>query len=272
MEGYVFDYRLGYVRDACSLPGFDVFGSDDAPQGRIVTLGGYTTAEQARDGGSWAECLHGRLSGSHQIYNGCTDGYAASQILAMLIREAILLRPRRIICLSGYYDVAYGLGFIPDRADADLIKTHPFVTPGQIEIIRGITPYLGLGKDAVFYGTDVHISATALWLRRMAEMKYLCDEFGIVFSSLLQPCVFSGAYQRGKEENRALMSLYGLGAGELDDICVAFKREYRAMAEGAQEFGYVADLSGIFDRHKDVYRDACHVKDEFMAMLMEYII
>ena len=105
MEGYIFDYRLGYVREGCTLTGFDVIGGDGAQYGRIVTLGGCTTPEIAQNGQSWAHALYKHAGGKYQILNGCTDGYSSAQILTMFIREAILLKPKLVVCLSGYCQI-----------------------------------------------------------------------------------------------------------------------------------------------------------------------
>ena len=75
MEGYIFDYRLGYIRDGCELTGFDVLGNDDAPDGRIVTLGGYTTPETAKNRlsypGSAAGTVFHRCQTHNDYYSFC---------------------------------------------------------------------------------------------------------------------------------------------------------------------------------------------------------
>ena len=272
MEGYIFDYRLGYVRDGCTLPGFDVFGTDDAPCGRIVAIGGYTTPEPLQSGRSWVELLYRKLEGKYQILSGCTDGYSSAQILTMFIRDAVLFRPKLVICFSGFYDIAYKLGFVENKADAELLKTHSFSTPGQIAFLRRLTPHFGLGNYKVYYGQSNDMPACELWLRRMAEIKCLCDEFEIGFRSALQPCVFSGKYVRSEEESSFLREYYKISDDAVEAFRARFQQEYREITIRAEALDYIVDLSGVFDHHKDVYYDACHAKDEYFALLAEEIL
>jgi hypothetical protein len=264
VEGYVFDYRIGYVRAGCELQGFDVIGPESAD--RIVALGGYTAPGQAKGGLGWANALHG-LAGESQILCGCTDGYASGQILTMFIREVPLLAPKLVVCLSGFYNVAYRLGFVQNKKDAAFLSLHPFATPGHLHFYREITSRFGLGKDEVYYGEENAMPAWELWLRHMGDMNCLCEEFGMGFKAILQPCAFSGAYRRNERENASLKAFYGLTDEELEGFHAGFQREYAEIAERAKDMGYVYDLSGMFDSHEDVYADACHVKDEHMPEL-----
>jgi hypothetical protein len=109
--------------------------------------------------------------------------------------------------------------------------------------------------------------AWELWLRHMGDINCLCEEFGIRFKALLQPCVFSGAYKRNERETSFLKEVYGLTAAELEGLHKGFQREYTEISNKAKDLSYIADLSGMFDGRSDVYTDACHVKDEFMPEL-----
>ena len=269
MEGYIYDYRLGYIRANCTLAGFDVYGSDDAPKGCIVTLGGYTTPEQARDGRTWAECLYNQYSGEYQILSGCTDGYSSAQILTMFIREVILLKPKLVICLSGFYNIAYKLGLIRNKADAVFLKTHPFATPGHLHFYRKITSPFGLGSDEVYYGMENYFPAWELWLRHMSEIKCLCDEFGIELKAILQPCVFSGKYRINERERTFIREHYMINDEEIEGYRVGFQREYAEIAKHTGDLRYSADISGVFDACEDVYDDACHVSEVFLTSLTE---
>jgi len=271
-NGYIFDYRLGYVRDDCAMTGFDAIGDDGCPNGRIVTLGGYTTPEMARSSASWADKLYGKMGGKYQILSGCTDGYSTPQILMMFIREAILFQPKTVICLSGFYNIAYKLGLIENKADAGFLKTHPFATPRQLSFYRKITSRFGLGSDEVYYGEENHMPAWVLWLRQMAEINCLCGEFDIEFRSFLQPCVFSGNYRRSERENTFLCENYGLTNAEISSYHEGFQLEYAEIQKRAESLPYIADLSGIFDSCADVYTNACHTKDEFLEKLTERIL
>jgi hypothetical protein len=264
VEGYIFDYRIGYVRAGCELQGFDVIGKDSGE--KIVALGGYTTPAQAKGEKSWANALH-RLAGKSQILCGCTDGYASGQILTMFIREVPLLAPKLVVCLSGFYNIAYRLGFVQNKKDAAFFKLHPFATPGHLHFYRQITARFGIGKDEVYYGEENGMPAWELWLRHMGDINCLCEEFGIRFKALLQPCVFSGAYRRSEREDAFLRERYGVTDAELDAFQAGFQQEYAEITKGAMDLSYIADLSCMFDSHEDVYADACHVKDGLMPEL-----
>jgi hypothetical protein len=264
MEGYIFDYRLGYVRAGCELQGFDVIGLESAE--RIVALGGYTTPEQAKAEQGWANALHG-LTGKSQILCGCTDGYASAQILTMFIREVPFLAPKLVVCLSGFYNIAYRLGLVVNKKDAAFLSLHPFATPGHLHFYREITPRFGIGNDEVFYGEENAMPAWELWLRHMGDINCLCEEFGMEFKAILQPCVFSGAYRRNERESASLRAFYGLTDDELKGFHAGFQREYAEIAKRAKDEGYIADLSGMFDGHENVYANACHVKEEHVPEL-----
>jgi hypothetical protein len=268
VEGYIFDYRLGYVRAGCGLQGFDVIGGESAD--KLVALGGYTTPEQAKAGKSWAGALQG-IDG-RQMLCGCTDGYSSAQILTMFIREVPLLAPKLVVCLSGFYNIAYRLGFIQNnkwhnKKDAAFLSLHPFATPGHLHFYRKITSRFGLGNDEVFYGEENAMPAWELWLRHMGDINCLCEEFGIGFKALLQPCAFSGGYRRNERENASLREYYSLNNQELEDFHAGFRREYAEIASRAKGLGFIRDISGLFDGCEDVYTDACHVQEEYLPAL-----
>ena len=272
MQGYVFDYRLGYVRGLPSQAGFDVIGIDDAPDGKIVTLGGYTTLDMARNGQSWAHELHKQLDGKYQILNGCTDGYSSSQILMMFIRDVILLKPKLVICLSGFYNIAYKLGFIKYRENANLIMAHPFTTPEQLEYYKKITSYFGLGNDRVFYGEENHIAASELWLRQMAEINCISEEFGIEFRVVLQPCVFSGDYERSENENKSIKDDFKITEDDLESFYLGFQNEYSKIANQSVNLDYISDASRLFNDDRDVYSNASHITERLLPKLVEVLL
>ena len=267
MDGYIFDYRLGYVREGCALQGFDVINESN---NRLVALGGYITPEQAKSGTSWAHELQKAVA-NRQILSGCTDGYSSAQILTMFIREVPLLAPKSVLCLSGFYNIAYRLGFIQNKADATLLSLHPFATPGHLYFYREIGSRLGIGNDEFYHGEENATPAWELWLRHMGDINCLCEEFGMGFTALLQPCVFSGGYRRSERESAFLRKYYGLTDAQLEEFFECFQREYAEISSRAKDLEYITDLSGIFDNHADVYADACHVRDEYLGELVAKI-
>jgi hypothetical protein len=264
LDGYIFDYRTGCVRAGCELPGFDVLGADGAPDGRVVTLGGCTTPEMARNKNSWADDLHRLFSdsgGDIQLLNGCTDGYAAAQEMTLFVRDVILLKPRLVICLSGFHDFAYKLGFVRDRRRAAFLKTHPFATPRQMAFLEKIASRFGLGKDEVYYGEENNTPAHAYWLGCMEIINCLCEEFGIRFAAFLQPCVFSGDYRMGERETGMIQELYNLTDSEIEGFRGEFRREYADAARLITGREYITDLSALFDGERDAYAEACRPRD-----------
>ncbi|MDR1321141.1 MAG: hypothetical protein LBK56_06905 [Gracilibacteraceae bacterium] len=261
LEGYIYDYRLGYVR-AGMEGGFEIFGEGGAPGGRIVTLGGC---------GGWAARLYERMGGRTQIYDGCTDGYTSAQELIMLLRDGLLLKPKLVLCYSGFYNFAYKLGFVREKRYIPLLQKHPFAAPRQIAFYEKITARFGLGGDKVYYGEENDTPTPEYWLEQMDIIHDLCKEFGIRHLTFLQPCAFSGDYRRGAAENETLCEVYGLsrdgfrdepgmtgatGETELDEFAALFREQYAAAAQAARSRDYIVDLSELFDGETGVYTNA----------------
>jgi hypothetical protein len=264
LKGLIYDYRLGYVRANCAFPGFNVLGENDAPGGRIVTLGGYTTPEQVNSHLSWADRLYEQLEKKVQIFNGCTDGYTSAQEMTMLIRDAILLRPRLVICLSGFYNFAYKAGFVKEKKYAGILKMYPFTNLGQIAFYDKITSHFGLGNDKVYYGEENHAPAWKSWIEHEDIIHCLCEEFGIQHITLLQPCAFSGKYHRSQQEDIMLTEAFGITGTELAAYAVGFQEHYGRIAEAARARSYIIDISSLFDGDLEVYLDAFHVHERYI--------
>lgn len=269
LNGWTFDYRLGYIRED-SMGGFGILGEDDAPGGRILTLGGYTTPEQVGAQASWGDFLYKRL-GDTQIYHGCTEGYSSAQELTMLLRDGVLFQPRRVLSLSGFHNFAYRLGFVHPGEDAAFLSGHPFATPRQMAFFRKITARFGLGNDRVYYGETIEMPAWEYWLLQMESMRVICEEFGIMFQAFLQPCAFSGQYRMSGRELQRLCVQYARSEAEIRMFAEAFREEYAGVAGRIQERPYIVDLSGLFDEEEDVYLDAYHVDAQHMPRLVEAI-
>ncbi|MDR1688169.1 MAG: hypothetical protein LBS21_06105 [Clostridiales bacterium] len=175
-QDMMYDFALGYVR-ANKANGFDVLGNDASPNGRIVTLGC----------GDWPIPLFYELNDEYQIYNGCTPGYTSAQCMLMLIRDCILLEPKKIICVCGYFNFAYSLGIGVSAKDEEILKSHPFVTPNHIKYYTFLTERKGLGNTEIYYGEDTNVPAYKTWLSDLKAMNAICDEFEIDFHAFLQP-------------------------------------------------------------------------------------
>lgn len=271
LDGYIYDYRLGYVRGTGNA-GFDFFNAPDAPAGRIVALGGYTTPKSAKENSSWTDRL-AEILPDYQIISGCTDGYTSAQMLTSLIRDGVLFSPEYIICLCGFNNFAYKLGFLcPDeRQNAELFRTRPFTTPKQAAFLKTITSRFGLGKDEIYYGEENNAPAHEFLLMQLDMMQCLCEEFGIKFKAFLQPCIFSGAYAISERENESLCSSYSITPPELGRFADDFRDMYKKTSSEAAGLSYVRDLSGIYNGETDVYTDACHVKPEYLQKISSAI-
>jgi hypothetical protein len=267
-EGIVFDYRLGYVRAGRPLSGFDAIGEDGAP--RVLALGGYTTPEQAERGLSWPNLLHGLfLRGGKpvQILSGDTDGYSSAQEMLMLIRDGILLKPEIAVCLSGFYDFAYGLGFLKkeDRKYAEILRKHPFTNLGQLKYYGWMTARFPLGRDKMHYGEENSAPAWENWIRHMDIVHCLCEEFGIRHTAFLQPCVFSGQNVPEKPDFDAFDEEYGFNPEEMAGYWEAFRQMYGRASEAAKSREYIVDLSGLFGGGD--FLDPCHLSETSLEIL-----
>lgn len=185
-QGVRFDYRLGYVKSGTELPGFDVYGSMEGLR-QPVERGGNTRIVTLGSCEGWAEELYKLLGGDTQLLDGSTDGYTSAQAMLMLIRDGLLIKPKNVICVCGYYDFAYKLGVGVNAHDAEILKNHPFATPNQIAYYTAITERWGLGHQGIYYGEPNAKPAYETWLEHMRIMNGLCEEFAIKFDAFLHP-------------------------------------------------------------------------------------
>jgi hypothetical protein len=236
-----------------------------------VTLGGYTMSESATARASWVDRLYAGLGGRYQIYNGCTDGYSSAQEMLMCVRDGFLLKPALVLQLSGFYNFAYKLGLVRDKRHASFLRDHPFATPGQIAFCEKITSRFGLGNNEVYYGEENHVPAWEYWLGHLDILNALCAAFGIRYLAFLQPCAFSGRYERSPAEDIALCETYDLTQAELDAIASRFRVEYDKAAQAARTRDWLVDLSTLFAGETDVFLDACHVRDAHVDRLADAV-
>ncbi|MDR1397714.1 MAG: hypothetical protein LBJ14_08285 [Desulfarculales bacterium] len=262
LDGLVYDFRLGYVR-AGRQGGFAVLGADRAPDRRIVTLGGTE---------GWASRLYERFGRKRQIYDGSTEGYTSAQELTMLLRDGLLLNPEMVLCYSCFYNFAYKLGFVGDKRYAPLLGDRPFTTPGQIAFYEKITARFGLGNNRVYYGEKNAVPAWEYWIEQQSRIHCLCQEFGIRHLAFLQPCAFSGEYQRSAEENEKLRRLYDVTPEELSAFAALFQKQYAAASQAARDCGYIFDLAGLFDGESGVYKDACRIGAAGLDRIVDAIL
>ncbi|MDR1705740.1 MAG: hypothetical protein LBS19_13795 [Clostridiales bacterium] len=250
----VFDYRLGYVRTGGTMPGFDVYGDDGAA--RILTLGGYTTPEQAKSGLAWPALLYERFKNDGrpvQIISGDTDGFTSAQEMLMFIRDGILLRPELVINLSGFYNFAYKLGFVreDERKYVEALQKYPFTNPNQLKYYDDMTSRFELGRGNMYYGEENDVPAWDYWLQHMDIIHCLCNEFNIGHTAVLQPCAFSGGYEPDGDKTA--------------DFGSKFKDMYAYASEAVNDRDYIVDLSGLYNAAD--FEDACHLGEKGLAML-----
>jgi hypothetical protein len=253
------------------MAGFDVIGEDGAP--RILTLGGYTTPEQARSGRTWANLLYDlfKKDGKEvQILNGDTDGFTSAQELLMLIRDGILLKPELVICLSGFYNFAYKLGFLKkdQRGYTEILRDHPFTNPGQLDFLKEITSRFGLGQDKMYYGEINNAPAWEYWLQHVDIMHCLCEEFQIRQITFLQSCAFTSG--NAISQGFFPADVYGFSQDDMERYCREFQSMYRGAAEGIKNRDYIVDISALYGAEW-MYLDACHVKEEYISILTDIV-
>jgi hypothetical protein len=276
-DGFVFDYRLGYVRNTGDIEylGFDVLGDDGGT--RILTLGGYTTAEQAKENRAWVNKLYNRFKEdgkSVQIINGDTDGYTSAQEMMMLIRDGILFNPKVVICLSGFYNFAYKLGLVK-KEEQDLkehLQKYPFVNAKQLTYYNDITANMGIGYDKIYCGEENNTPPAEYWIQHTDIMHNICEAFNIQYKTFLQPCIFSGNYKASKNERVMLSREYALSQGDILKAKSAFMETYNHAETYIKQRDYIEDISHEFDNEKDsIYIDAVHLNDEALKSLVNRI-
>lgn len=264
-EFRIYDPTLGYAHPfrgqddlLRAIPGYDLWPRDsdfDGALNRVATFGGSTS--DYREGCRWARFL-GELFAEHEprsiVLNGGCGGYNSHQELQKLLRDAPVLKPTLVVCLSGINDYC-GWSF----------RYQPFYNPFQVEIGQFLA-YHTTAFDDFTLGLVAEQKPHEWWLRNGRLMKAIAGDIGAHYLQVLQPTMHSSPYiPLGAELAMWEEEKHG-DLAALED----FYREVRASA-GGPGYEHVLDLSQIFSGMSGLYRDQRHPNDEGNRMIASAI-
>jgi len=252
-----YDPLLGFTRDD-DLIGFKRFGDDTGTALRIVTLGGSTTDYSYSAVKSWPEILHELLMSlgiENVVYNGGICGYMSSQERDKFLRDVIPLEPDYVFCLSGINDIAwnhcnqefpYYSQYIVDQ-----IISPTFTSKESYDNLLG----LGIKEQLEDYEN---------WFKNQLIISGVAKEFGIKYICFLQPCIFTGKYQKSDFEEKWLNELLNNWLYEHKSVGRIFSK-WETFYEGAvrliNNVDNIVDCTDLFDGISGVYIDGIHCEE-----------
>lgn len=252
-----YDPLLGFTRDD-DLTGFKRFGDDTSTTLKIVTLGGSTTDYSYSAVKSWPEILHELLLSfgiENVVYNGGICGYMSSQERDKFIRDVIPLKPDYVFCLSGINDVAWNhcnqdFPYYPQYI-VDQIISPTFTGDESNDNLLG----MGIKEQLEDYEN---------WFKNQQIILGVAREFGIKYTCFLQPCIFTGKYQKSAFEEMWLNNLLNNWLYEHRAVGRIFSK-WKIFYEGAKrlidDVNNIVDCTELFDEFSGVYIDGIHCEE-----------
>ncbi|MFG6323789.1 MAG: hypothetical protein K1W41_20670 [Lachnospiraceae bacterium] len=265
----VLDVNLGQsYKSKNGYAGFTVHGEGDGL--KIAVLGGSTTDGMLYPYKSWAEFLYEKLMGDYDVtvYNGGINGYSSSQELVKLIRDVLYLNPDIIIVYDGFND---GRRLAGGRfAFDELNRIFHYVANHLDE--RWYAEGWGIEQPDdtnITYGLELDNCEKRFdgWLSNHQLMHVISKSRGIKYYGFLQP-MLSSKKTRTKEEESILISSHQYLRPDFDEN---FRTEMQERSIESK-YGYLYDLSHIFDQYTGIYNDVCHVKEKGNEIIAEEIL
>lgn len=287
------DPLLGWGRN----PPFEVYFSDPVPESqrtapleagrrlsgtkRIIGLGGSTTDPEIEKN-NWVRQLAGQCGTNLvrcQALNGGIGGYASSQELLKLVRDALPLAPDLVISLNGINDEALrvfdGRTFVNNHAKAiekalrvsDWDSDSPLANPPPL---RGFLPHARFLVNVIGFaltprpereepiGIQDDYSAARRWETNVRMMHAVAGEFGVKYFVFLQPHL-------GLDPEQAQEKIHELGAPYVYDL-EHLKRFYEEAGAACRRLPYCADISAPFRGKGALFKDIMHLKPEGHAL------
>lgn len=258
----VLDVNLGHsFVGRQGICGFDVLGSGGDKAFNIVVLGGSTTDGTLFPFRSWPEILLEKIGNQDvTIYNGGVVGYTSTQELVKLLRDVLYLKPDMMIVYDGFNDMAASADQNP-FAFPDVQRAMDYADDNKDKIWldifeEGVTPYTGIQPDADKFD---------IWLGNIRKMRIICENEGIQFWAFHQPILYS-KLNMTKKEKGLLWSTWRIN--DCNKWANEFRRRIKPVAD---TYGYIYDLSDIFDDETDVYMEDCHVYEKGNRIIAEAV-
>lgn len=243
----LFDPCLGFSRKD-DIEGFKKHGNKKATK-RIVVLGNSSTDYSTSNLESWPFRLSKKMK-DFEIYNGAIGAYTSLQEIYKLVRDVIDLEPAIVVSMSGVTDATF------DCLGAHSLKEIPYLSHRISKWMELENMTASQGLMEVAKGTNTKLDAAEFWVRNMKMMHGICNEFGIVFFAVLQPCMIVGAYQYTDIEYQAIEIKRGKREIEL------VKHYYDELSHLIHQHDFIKDFTKIFAGMSDIYYDLCHWNNE----------
>lgn len=223
-------------------PGWKLYGREEKERIRIMVLGGSTSAEMWHPE-NWVSKLYDRLEHENiktVIYNGAHEGNDIVDEMLRFLRDAYVLRPQIVICMSGVNNTAY--------------KESPnlFNEAYMIEWVKNFAPDMeycgGVPSDETVY---------SFWSRNIRLLGVIAAFYGARFWGFLQPINITIQNKTLREK-----SLY-----ELEEHMVGAEEFAQFACDGE---GYI-NLMHLFNQQDEMYFDVCHYTDKAHEVIADIV-
>ncbi len=262
-RSYILDTHLGYA----DVEGNPVVRNcaEDENALKLAILGGSTSDYHLYLEKSWPAWLL-ELAQEAGIKIECTmaatGGNISSQELIRLIRDVVWKKPDIVISYSRINDFCG-------------VKNHLFTHPYQQTVFERMAlsmealPYIKTNKtksNGLFSMGECHEDNLALhWLANERMMHAVCQEFGIVFYSILQPGI-----DTKKPKSKFELDIYRLSE---QDNMRAWEKMMEDVKPEIPKYPWLYDFTNIFDEMQgEVFWDICHVYGNANRLVAEKIL
>ncbi len=245
------DITLGHVTgtllENAKYPGFSVYGSEEAPDLRIVVLGGSTSTSEAYRVPCWPQLLYERLRQEGKrvtIYNGAVDGYSSAAELYKLIRDVGRPEPHVVVSFSGVNNI--------------LKEEYPYTIQHLNHIfdeIYGNSYSKGLRENS--------LSAAQVWGQQEQMMEAICRSvYRARFYCFAQPMYLSKGELLAGERLKF----------EHDESYRRQALEFRTqVSKIGRQFAWMVDLQDMLDGRPEVFFDSMHVNRDGNKMIADAV-
>ena len=256
----ILDINLGFTYVGSGrYPGVFIIGDDSKKDYKIAVLGESNTDEILYPFSSWPKLLFERFRGrSVTIYNASVTTYNSTQELLKMLRDILVLRPDMILVYGGINDAVYNINkkfefkylkrvfeYANQTFDSEILGLRSLEIPGLKSMEKNV--WGGIYDDR---------SNFEIWLSNIELMHVISNFYNIKFFSFLQPMLGS---KRGKSfrETKFVENYDSVKIAAMENF-----RERMTEIKVKDNYGFLFDLSDIFDYRDDIYLDICHVFEE----------
>lgn len=263
------DPLLGYTRESKICPGIVAYGKLKKEKNIVIlTLGNSTTDSSTGGLNSWPYYLFMELSKVCRrnivVYNGGVSGYHSGQEFLKLCRDGLELHPTMVISFGGVTEID-GLG--------TTVKGRKLVHKYQWRMWQSILGCTGAIPDSLHMrnlkkistGADEILDDSEIWINNERKMYAICKEFSVKFIGCLQPMIAKGCVL--EEEVKLLLDDMGIN----DEFYEAQKQFIDNATHKMKKYGYLKDLTMLFEGKENMYRDSMHYSEQGNELIARFM-